>query len=406
MKSILNKLAVSFVLAGATGSAYAVTPLIPLPTLGEGAGIHGLLDASVSYNDNIYLSDSDEDGDTIFTISPGVEFTNGDEARSRVSLRFVENFTFYMDETDNNRALENIDFTFNHGAEGDKLKLAVAAGFHHNQSASSRESRTSGSMTRSYNYYANGIVSYKLGEKTSVRSGFKWNGTTYDNHRYDYNDRQQYAIPLYLYYAVTAKLNAGLTAEWRYVDLAASGRNRAPGVAGKDGRGNPGTQQVWFFGLSAEGNAWEKLSLRGRVGLTTSDYSDRTIDDLDSKNTFGMGITADYKATEKLSTSLSLSRDFELGGAAEGILSTAVTLGAKYRITDLWSANASLGYRLDDYQSSDREDDIYTFSVGASYAINDYASAYASYSLSVDDSNTSGDDYTNNIFTVGLSFRY
>lgn len=403
MKSILNKLAVSFVLAGAAGSAYAVTPLIPLPALGEGAGIHGLLDASVSYNDNIYLDDSGEDGDTIFTISPGVEFTNGDEARSRVSLRFVENFTFYMDETDNNRALENIDFSFNHGADGDKLRISAAAGFHHNQSASSRESASRGSMTRSYNYYANGIVSYKLGEKTSVRSGFKWTGTTYDNHKDLYNDRQQYAIPVYLYYAVTEKLNAGLTAEWRYVDLAASGNNRHA----KNGAGvSPGTQQVWFFGLSAEGNAWEKLSLRGRVGLTTSDYSDRTIDNLDGKNTFGMGITADYKATEKLSTSLTLSRDFELGGAAEGILSTAVSLGAKYRITDLWSANASLGYRLDDYQSSDREDDIYTFSVGASYAINDYASAYASYSLSVDDSNTSGDDYTNNIVTVGLSFRY
>lgn len=402
MKSILNKLAVSFVLSGVAVSAYAGSPLIPLPSVGEDAGIRALANASISWNDNIYLADTNEDADTVVKISPGFEFTTGDEGRSRATLRFIENFVFYLDNSDNDKALENLDFTFDHGGEGDKLKLAIAAGFHHNQSPSSRESATRGSMTRSYNYYANAILSYKLGEKTSVRSGFKWNGLSYQNHREYYNDREQYAIPLYLYYAVTEKLNVGLTAEWRYVDLAASGNNRA----NTEGRNSPGTQQVWFFGLSAEGNAWEKLSLKGRIGVTTSDYSDRTIDGVNKKDTMGASITADYKATEKLSTALTFSRDFELGGAAESILSTHVRLGAKYRITDLLTADASLGYRLDDYQYSDREDDIWTFSVGASYAINDYTSAYANYSLAVDDSNTVNCDYTNNIITVGISFRY
>lgn len=401
MKQMLNKLAVSFILAGVAGTASADTALFSLPEFGEDAGIHGLLNASVAYNDNIYLSETDEDADTIFTISPGLELSTGDEARSKLNVRFVENFVFYMDETDNNRGLENIDLTFTHGGEGQKLKLSVMAGFHHNQSASSRDSYTRGTMTRSYNYYANGIISYKLGEKTSLRSGFKWNGTTYQNSqaKYFYNDRQQYAIPLYLYYAVTEKLNAGLSAEYRYVDLSTSGRNRELGKTA-------GTEQVWFFGLSAEGNAWEKLSLNGRIGVTTSDYSDRTIDNLDGKDTFGMSITANWKATEKLDTALTLNRDFELGSAAEGILATGATLSANYRIDDFWSANASLGYRLDDYQYGNREDDIYKMTVGASYAINEWASAYANYSLAIDESNQSGSDYTNNIVTVGVSLRY
>ena len=401
MKQMLNKLAISFIFAGVAGTASAGTALVALPSLGEDAGIHGLLNASVAYNDNIYLSETDEDADTIFTISPGLELSTGDESRSKMSLRFVENILFYMDETDNNRALENIDFLFSHGGEGQKLKLTVAAGFHHNQSASGRDTYTKGTMTRSYNYYANGIVSYKLGEKTSVRSGFKWTGLTYQNSsaKFYYNDRQQYSIPLYLYYAVTEKLNAGLTAEYRYVDLATSGWNRQRGLSA-------GTEQVWFFGLSAEGNAWEKLSLNGRIGVTTSDYSRRTIDNLDGKDTFGMSITADYQATEKLSTALTLNRDFELGSAAEGILATGATLSANYRIDDFWSANASLGYRLDDYRSSAREDDIYKASVGASYAINEWASAYANYSLAIDESNQKGSDYTNNIVTVGVSLRY
>lgn len=401
MKTILQKLALSFVVAGSAVAANAAGPLVPVPGLGENAGLSALLDASVAYNDNIYLDDSGEKSDTIFTVSPGVLFSTGDEGRSTATLRFVENFAFYMDETDNNRALENIDFTFGHGAEGDKLRLSVAAGFHHNQSASSRTSSTRGSMTRSYNYFANALFSYKVGEKTSVRTGFKWNGLSYQNHREYYNDREQYAVPLYLYYAVTEKLNVGLSGEYRYVDLAASGQNRANGL-------NPGIQQVWFFGLSAEGRAWEKLSLNGRIGYTSSDYSHRSAAFGDSdKDTMGMSIAANYRATEKLTTTLSLSRDFELDGAGQDITSTSVRLGGVYKIDDFWSANAALSYTNDDYDAyNNREDDIYALDIGVGYAINEYWSAYANYRFAIDDSNSSDYDYTNNIVTVGVSFRY
>lgn len=405
MKSVLQKLAVSFVLSGAAVATCAASPLLPLPGLGEDAGIRALVDASIAYNDNLYLSESGEEADTIFTISPGLELTTGKNADNVASLRFVENIVFYMDETDNNRALENVDFSFSHTGEGGKLQLTVAAGLHHNQSASSRESWTSGSMTRSYNYYANANVAYKLGQagKFSLRSGLKWNGTSYENSdaKYFYNDRQQYAIPLYLYYAVTDKLDAGLSAEYRYVDLASSGRNRQLGK-------NPGTQQVWFFGLSADGVVTEsgKLSVNGRIGLTTSDYSRRTIDNLDGEDSLGMTIAANYQASERLLTTLTLNRDFELAGDASGITSTGVALRAKYLINDRWSANGGISYTLDDYQSSTREDDLYAFDLGASYGINEYTSAYVNYRLALNESNTEGDDYTNNIVTVGLSFRY
>lgn len=404
MKSVLNKLALSFALAGVAGVAYAESPIIPLPGLGENAGIRALLKASVAYNDNIYLSENNEKSDTIFTIAPGFEFSSGENGDNHVSLRFVENCVFYMDQTDNNRALENVDFTFQHNGEGQKLQLSVAAGFHHNQSSSNRDSATKGTMTRSYNYYANAMASYKLGEagKFSVRGGLKWNGTSYENSeaKYWYNDRQQYAVPVYLYYAVD-KLNVGLSGEYRYVDLASSKNNIATGKT-------PGIQQVWFFGLSADGVATEsgKLKVNGRIGLTTSDYSRRTIDNNDGDNTLGMTVSANYEVTTKLATSLTLNRDFELDGSGYGITSTGVTLGAKYAIDEFWSANASLGYRLDDYQVGSREDDCYTFTVGANYEINEYAGVFANYSLGIDDSNAVGQDYTNNIVTVGVSVRY
>lgn len=399
MNSIFQKLAVSFALIGGTTLAYAGSPLIPTPAFGDDAGIRVLVNASVSYNDNIYLDDADEDADTIVTISPGLEFSTGENGRDSFTFRFVENITYYMDETDNDRALENFDLHYKHGAEGDKLLLAVSAGFHHNQTVSSRNTATRGTMNRIFNYYANAIASYKLGEKTSLRGGFKWKGQTYDNNRLYYNDRQTYAIPLYLYYAVTEKLNVGITGEWRYVDLESSGYDRSRGVT-------PGKQQVWFVGLAVEGHAWEKLTLKGRIGYTSSDYSGRTKDSNDGDNTMGVTLTADYKATEKLTTSLILNRDIELDGTGEGVTTTAATIRANYIIDDYWSANASIGYTNDDYEKSTREDDIWRFSVGVAYAINEYASAYVSYTHAVDNSNRDDYDYTNNIVTIGFSFRY
>ena len=152
MKTILSTIAISFALVG---TASAASPLVPLPALGEESGIRALLNASVAYNDNIYLQDKGSKADTILTISPGLEFSTGETGRNKATLRFIENILFYMDETDNNRALENLDFTFSHGAEGDNLRCTVAAGFYHNQSSSSRNSATAGHMTRSYNCHGN-----------------------------------------------------------------------------------------------------------------------------------------------------------------------------------------------------------------------------------------------------------
>lgn len=399
MDTVFKSLAVSFALAGSAAFACAGSPLIPLTALGEDAGIRVLLNARISYNDNIYQEDKDTESDTIVTIAPGFEFSTGDNGRNKVLFRFVENITYYMDETDNDRALENFDFNYSHGAQGDKLHLTTAAGFHHNQTTSSRNSATSGSMTRSFNYYANALASYKLGEKVSLRSGFKWTGLTYDNHRYQYNDRQQYAIPLYLYYAVTEKLNVGITGEWRYTDFESSGSNRSRGV-------KPGTQQAWFVGLAVEGDVTEKLTLKGRIGYTTSDYSDRTIDDNDGSDTLGVTLSADYKVTEKLLATLILNRDLEFDASASGIESTSVTLRGNYFINDYWSANASIDYTCDDYESSDRKDNIWAFTIGAAYAINEYAGAFVNYTYRTCESNTDGRDYENNIVTVGFSFRY
>lgn len=402
MNSSLKKLSIAFVLGGVSSAAFAGSPIIPLPALGEDAGIRVLASATASYNDNIYLEHKGEEADTIITLAPGVEFSTSEKARTRAKFRFVENFVLYMDNDDNNRALEDVDFTLAHGNDGDKLRASLAAGLHHNQSARSRE-RDGDGMALSYNYFAHATAAYKLGEKLSVRSGFKWDGTTYDGSysREKYSDRQQYAVPVYLYYAVTEKLNAGFTVEYRYVDLAASKGQK------KESK-SPGYQQVWFLGLSADGHAWEKLSLNGRVGYVTSDYSRRKgFGDDDRENSLGASITANYKATEKLSTSLTLSRDFEIGGGAEDILSTGVTLGANYQINDRWAANASLGYTYDEYQDYDRDDDNYRLSLGASFAVNDYTSAFASYALARNDSsNNASNDYTNNIVTIGISLRY
>lgn len=395
-----NKLGGIFTIAALSAAALPAFADSPLYQFSDGTALYALCSASAQFNDNIYLN-RDKDSDVILTVTPGLEIAKGGE-KSESSVKFTvkEDLVMYMNDDGNNYQATHAHFIYRYA--GSKLNASVAAGFDAHETSTSRDSyytRGEGELVRYYTYYARTNGSYKLTEKVSVSSGFSWTGTTYDNHKEYYNDRQTYAIPLNLYHSViTEKFNAGLSYEYRYTDLSASNQQK--------GWFNPGIQQVHFFGVSAVGELSEKLSLDGRVGYTTSDYSRRTSDD-DRESTLGLNIAANYKfPNDRTTARLALNRDFEIAGNGEDITSTGASLNLNHRVDSQWSLNSGLSYRRDDYNDRDRCDDIYTASVGANYQINDWVGVNGSYRFQWDDSNEDSMRYTNNIVTLSLNFRY
>lgn len=400
MKNTFAGLLTVAALGAAAAPAFADAPLYQFD---DGTAISLLCTGSVQFNDNIYLNASDKDSDVILKLIPGLElFKGGEKTESSLKLTIKEDLSMYMSDDENNYqgAHANLRYTY----AGSRLNAAIAAGFDMNQNTTNRDNRNvvggAGSLVRYYSYYARANGSYKIGEKVSLSSGFSWNGLTYDNHRDSYNDRQTYAIPVGIYHSVvTEKLRAGLSYEYRYTDLAANTIQRRNGE-------KPGIQQVHFFGLSAVGDVTEKLSVDGRIGYTTSDYSRRNVSKEDRENTLGFNGALNYAVTEKTLARLAFNRDFEIAGNGDSITSTGVAFSLNHKVDTQWSLNGSVDYRRDDYTDYDRCDDVYTLSAGVNYNINDYLGLGATYSFQWDDSNMDVMRYTNNIVTLSLNFRY
>ncbi|MGN0834430.1 MAG: outer membrane beta-barrel protein [Candidatus Spyradosoma sp.] len=385
----------SFTLAALCAAAVPAFAEAPLYQFDDGTSISALCSVRADFNDNLYLTSSDKTSDVILHLVPGLELSKGGkDAQSSFKFTVKEDLSMYMDEDQNNYQATHVNAAYSYA--GARLNGTIAAGFDMNQNTTSRDVR--GELIEYYSYYAKALGSYKIGEKVSVSSGFSWNGTTYQNHRDQYNDRESYSIPLSVYHSVlTEKLRAGLSYEYRYTDLAAyKGQN-----------GNPGYQQVHFFGVSAVGDVTEKLTVDGRIGYTTSDYNRRTTYGNDGReNTLGMNAAFNWAATEKTSARLALSRDFEISGNGDDITSTGIALSVNHRMDTHWSFNAGLDYRNDDYNDSSRKDDVYTARVGANYNVNEYLNVAASYSFQWDDSNWSTSEYTKNLVSLSLNFRY
>lgn len=401
MKKTFGGLLTVAALGAAATPAFADAPLYQFS---DGTSVSLLCTGTVQFNDNIYLNSFDKDSDVILKLVPGLELSKGGEkTESSIKLVVKEDLSMYMSDDENNYQGTHANLLYTYA--GSRLNASVAAGFDMNQNTGNRDDRRTmqaGALVRYYSYYARTNGTYKIGEKVWVNSGFSWNGTTYDNHRDLYNDRQTYAIPLGIYHRViTEKLRAGLSYEFRYSDLAANTNQRADGQ-------KPGVQQVHFFGVSAVGEITEKVSVDGRIGYTTSDYRRRSKDlgSLDRENTLGFNGAVNYLLTEKTSARLAFNRDFEIAGNGDSITSTGVALSVNHMVDTQWALNGAVDYRRDDYNNYDRCDDVYTLSAGANYKINDYLGVSATYRFQWDDSDKDSMRYTNNIVTLSLNFRY
>ncbi len=390
-KKFLKHVSVLSAVVGITAPALAVEHLYDFD---ETAYLSVFCTASVKFDDNIYLNRTSEEkaGDLIWSITPGIElFKGGTESNFKFSVS--EQFSVYTVRPHNNSQSTHVSAAYNF--TGSKLNATVAAGFDQISSTSNREKAHDGKLVRSHNIYARAIGEYSITEKVSVMSGFKWVSKTYDNYRDSYNDRETYSIPVSLYHSVvTEKVKAGISYEYRYVDLRSCAASTYPGY-----------QQVHFIGVTAKGDFTDALTLNGRIGYTSSEYFRRGSGNY-SNETLGLGLSATYKISEKTNVVVSASRDFEISGDGSGIVSTGAMIRLNHTLNEHWSGHTSISYRRDDYERSSRADDTYTYSLGVSYKVNSHWAVSATYRFQWNDSNRSSSEYTDNSVTLALHFRY
>ncbi len=375
-------------------AAVACSPLLALAdsgfALGPDTKLHLTADGQVRFDDNVLLSDSNKDGDTIFVVAPGAEL-NYDGGISKGVVTLAEQFIRYADHgtLDGDLFSANGEYAY----EGALTKVNARAGYSELSQGSVRIRNREESIRHNVtNASLDGLWSATA--KTRIGAGIAYDATTYPGS--GYYDSQNFSLPVDIYFAATPKVDVSVGYRYRESMI-----DEPHGAASMDSTDH-------FFNVGARGEFTPKLNGQVRVG-----YGVRDFDEAGSEGQVGLSGALTYAYSPKTSFDLSVSNDFSNSvlGTSQEIF--AVRAGGKFEFTPQWSSRIGLSYESSDYAkvagsgyTNGRKDDFVVGDATVVYAMNENVSFQGSYIYRTNSSNRPGLDFNSNLLSLGVSLRY
>lgn len=360
------------VLLGAVSPAHAMLPL------GEGAEAFVTLKTGIEYNDNLFLSSANEESDTIYRLTPGIEFLFGQNSLAQSKFSYTEEFKFYSDNSSADRELSTVDYSTAY--DDGKLAVDLKAGFQQLDQVT-RDIRGAGAVRRDVlNAGVNGEVG--VTEKTSVRLGIEYNDTDYK--RTGFSDWEWLKIPISYYYEVAPKLDASFGYTYKDNTLATALDTAEH-----------------FYNVGARGEITPKLTGEIKIG-----YRESKPEVGASRDTIGVESNFTYTYSEKTTFDFGVSNDFGFSGTGDSYRNLGLNVGLTAAVSDQLQILARLNYSQYDYSTTGQEDDFVSGTLGLTYRFNENLSLSGGYSYTDNNSNRAASDFTANAFNLALSLRY
>ena len=348
--------------------------------------LHFSLAGGIRYDDNIYLDESDEEDDFIFTISPTLSIISGREgtAQNTYSFSYTPSFLFYMDNSSEDTLDHRASFRFT--KQMPKSKIAFNLDFTDTEGS---DRHASGSVARTrlagalhYNYLMTGKTRLDLLATTDLNE-FKTAG---------YNDQMNYGLRASVLYQATGKLAIGPSFGYRHTGV----------DVGQD-------QNTYDFGLKADYIATGKTVFTGTVGynLRTFDGSGAASDE--STIAWSMGVR--YAATAKTSLRSTFYREPKVSYnfVSSGYMATGISLSASHQYSARVKFFGLVSYENDDYYGtgvggSSHESDYVTATLGGNYQMQNGLTLGANMTYRTKGSDFGYDEFDN--FTCGINASY
>jgi hypothetical protein len=350
------------------------------------------------YDDNVFATDDDEEGDFAATLQPRV-LVQSNFSRHQLVLDAGGDVTTYAEEDDLNyqdayaRGSGRLDITRDNILSG---SLGINK-LHEDPSSPDQEGEEE--VTDYYRGDADLAYRRNFNRLYAVVGG----GVTrldFDEGDEDDRDRNQYLGRVRAGYEISPRLSAFGQATYdvrRY--------DQTPDDAGLD-RDSDG------FGvrLGTEIDITSVIFGEVGVGYTYRQYDD---DELDSVDGIGFGGTLTWNVTPLTSIVLNAQGDVqettvgEQGSddRASANFQKLLTVDVTHELLRNVLLNANAGYIRDDFEGIDRSDDTLVVGGGISYLLNRNLSLDATYDFSTRSSDEEEEEYTRNIFLVGVTAR-
>lgn len=372
-----------------------------LVTIGDQTRLFFNGSATARYDDNIFLSDDNEESDTIFIISPGLELNVGARENANINLFYREDIYSYQDNSELDENLSNV--FFESYWEQARLDLRFDASFQELMQATSDLVRQAApdfnELILRDLFKANARGEYELSELTSASVGVGYSSLDFETR--GYVDRDVVSVPVNFYWAARPQLDLSVGYRYRHTDNDA----REPILFANPLIFGP-EQDVpnytdHYFNVGARGEVAPKL-----VGEARAGYQLREVEDNSDRDSLSFGVDFSHFTTPNTTLLIGLSRDFETGGEGDSVTRTGGSLGARHTFSHLVSGSAGVNYYDRDYAGSGRQDETLDLNVGVSYSPIVYVDLSANYTYRQNESNDDSLDFTNNIFSVSAALRY
>lgn len=373
--------------------------------LSGNSAFHAKADVTIRHDDNVYLSKENKTSDQIVSLTPGVDFSFGQNSLTHGSLGYQVEFLRYVHHSAPSARLNHLlaDFGYSSAA------LSVAAtGSYHQAYQNNRDVLVAGNSalirSNSLNFAVSGEGS--LTPKTGLKTGASYTRTEYPvpaalpppaTTPTPLIGNSIFSVPLNLYYKVTPKIDLSAGATYTTVKPQSDG---------------PGGHDI-YYNVGARGEFTPKLTGEFSVGYRKRHGENGTDDSL-----VGYNGAFNYEVTPKTSLTLSLGKDFSTSATGESLHNSSYGLRLGTTFTPQWEAGLSISYRQVDYglqffralpsaRPSQRKDNYWEESLSTSYIFSSWLTTTVGYTLRNNSSaNNPGVEFSNSLLSLMMSLRY
>ncbi len=389
----------------------------PLVSIGDNVDVFFNGSSSVQWESNVFNDKDNEVDDLKWTVSPGLEMNVG-RGLSNLDLSVITSYDIVRYDERSDQDGEYFHITGVGSYHGSRLDLNGTVGYDQNQSTSGEEGGSSrdSKIIESDVYRASLDGEYRLSPKFSVGSGISYSDQSYSNDD-QLTDSESYNVPLDIFYELTPKVD--LSVGYKYT-MTKTGESES-GDTSYGVFSDSYDKESHFFNVGARGDLLPKLKGYFKVGITTTDPDNSNVHvydagnlttrrtSRDSSSTLGFDGNFTHLTTPKVTTTLSLNRGFDEGGEGQSTINTSSNLSASYSINTFFSASASFGFTLREYEDDVNDGDeetVYDAGVRLSYVPNQYWNFSTGYKYATNDSDRDGQGYDSHTIDLSVSLRY
>lgn len=365
--------------------ALAVPKLRAIAPVGDDAELFITGTVSGTYDDNIFLSNSNGTSDFIWDLAPGLSYEFGKTGSLTTGqLAVSEDFQEFTSHSDLDNQLFNGIFWTKY--DDSKTSLDFDASYHQ-ADAAERGIQNLNYLVKRDLAHVDGIGEVNITDKSSASLGIIWDDTDYLTN--GFTDWRYWQIPVNYYWKIEPKLD--LSAGFQYQD-------NTVGDNGFD-------SDVEYFNVGARGEFTPDLTGKFTIGYLR--------EDLDAPGPTGGikgGLGADgsftYAVTPLSTITFGVNDDYGYAATGGEYRDLGAYLGASTTIVDQWSVNGQFAYNRYSYVTSPQVDDFYTARIGVAYSLSAQVTLQAYYMYAYDQSSLAAFTFKNNILSVSGTLHY